>query len=435
MKGKDTMKIMVIGGGGREHALVWAARRSPRVREVLAAPGSAGMAREATCLPINADDLVGLVGIAEQERPDLVLVGPELPLTLGVVDRLKAAGIPAFGPVAACARLEGSKHFAKQFMEKYRIPTARSVTVDSLAAAEAALGRFTLPVVVKADGLAAGKGVTVAATRDEALGALRQIFEARVFGAAGDRVVLEEFLAGEEASVLALCDGRTAIPLLPAQDHKRIFDQDQGPNTGGMGAYAPAPAVTPEILKRVQCEILDPVIAGMRAEGTPYQGVLYAGLMLTADGPKVIEFNCRFGDPETQAVLPLLASDLVELAQACVDGALDQHPVSWKPGAAVCVVLAAPGYPGSYPKDLPITGLTEAELIPEITVWHAGTGWQDGRWVTQGGRVLNVVARAETLDQAVNRVYQAVSRIQFKGAHYRRDIAQRALQPGLYAGR
>jgi phosphoribosylamine---glycine ligase len=429
------MKVMVIGSGGREHALVWAVRRSPLIREVMAVPGSAGMAREAHCLPVAADDVAGLVKLAGQERPDLVLVGPELPLTLGVVDRLRAAGIPAFGPVAACARLEGSKHFAKQFMEKYRIPTARSVTVESLSEAEQALESFGLPVVVKADGLAAGKGVTVAATRDEAIAALRQIFETRVFGAAGDRVVIEEFLAGEEASVLALCDGRMAVPLLPAQDHKRIFDQDQGPNTGGMGAYAPAPAVTPELLQRVQREILDPVIAGMQAEGTPYQGVLYAGLMLTPDGPKVIEFNCRFGDPETQAVLPLLASDLVELAQACVDGTLADHPVSWKPGAAVCVVLAAPGYPGSYPHNLPITGLTEAEMIPEITVWHAGTAWLDGRWVTQGGRVLNVVARADTLAQAVNRVYQAAARIQFKGVHYRRDIAQRALEPGLFVGR
>lgn len=429
------MKVLVVGSGGREHALVWAVRRSAGISEVLAAPGSAGMAREARCLPVAADDVAGLAALAQQERPDLVLVGPEVPLTLGLVDHLKTAGIPAFGPVAACARLEGSKHFAKQFMQKYRIPTARSVTVGGLQAGLAALEGFGLPVVVKADGLAAGKGVTVAATRAEAEAALRQSFEARVFGASGDRVVIEEFLAGEEASVLALCDGTVAVPLLPAQDHKRVFDQDQGPNTGGMGAYAPAPAVTPEIMRRVQREILDPVMAGMRAEGTPYHGVLYAGLMLTQDGPKVIEFNCRFGDPETQAVLPLLASDLVELAHACVNGALAGRAVAWKPGAAVCVVLAAPGYPGSYPKNLPITGLTEAELIPEITVWHAGTAWQDGRWVTQGGRVLNVVARADTLAQAVNRVYQAAGRIQFKGIHYRRDIAQRALEPGLFVGR
>ncbi|MEW6516631.1 MAG: phosphoribosylamine--glycine ligase [candidate division FCPU426 bacterium] len=429
------MKVMVIGSGGREHAMVWALRRSAQVNEVLAAPGSAGMAREARCLPVAADDVDGLAALARQEQPDLVLVGPELPLTLGVVDRLQAAGIPAFGPTAACARLEGSKHFAKQFMEKYRIPTAASRTVASLEEGFQALEAFGLPVVVKADGLAAGKGVTVAPTRAEAEAALRQIFEARVFGPAGDRVVIEECLAGEEASVLALCDGRTAAPLLPAQDHKRVFDNDEGPNTGGMGAYAPAPAVTPEIMRRVQQEILDPVMAGMAKEGTPYHGVLYAGLMLTSDGPKVIEFNCRFGDPETQAVLPLLASDLSDLALACVKGQLAGRTVEWKPGAAVCVVLAAPGYPASYPKGLAITGLTEAELIPEITVWHAGTDWQDGRWVTQGGRVLNVVARAETLAQAVNRAYQAANRIQFKGMHYRRDIAQRALVAGAQAAR
>jgi len=312
-------------------------------------------------------------------------------------------------------------------MLRHKIPTARYVVCTRLEEALQALNRFPIPVVIKADGLAAGKGVTVAFAREQAEDAVRAALQDKVFGAAGDQVVIEEYLEGEEASVLAFCDGRIAVPMVAAQDHKRIFDHDQGPNTGGMGAYAPAPVVTPDLLARVQKEVLDPVMAGMAREGTPYRGVLYAGLMITADGPKVIEFNCRFGDPETQVVLPLMQSDLVEAAMACSQGRLRPELVQFKPEAAVCVVIAAPGYPGSYPKGAPIEGITEAEKFSGVMVWHAGTGRQDGQWVTNGGRVLNVIATAATIAEAVQKVYAGCSKIAFSGAHYRKDIAHRAL--------
>jgi len=421
------MKLLVVGSGGREYGLAWAARRSALVTEILAAPGSPGMEKLARICSVAADDIEGLIRLCRQEQPGLVLIGPEVPLTLGLADRLEAEGIPAFGPVAAAARLEGSKRFAKEFMLRHKIPTARYVVCTRLEEALQALNRFPIPVVIKADGLAAGKGVTVAFAREQAEDAVRAALQDKVFGAAGDQVVIEEYLEGEEASVLAFCDGRIAVPMVAAQDHKRIFDHDQGPNTGGMGAYAPAPVVTPDLLARVQKEVLDPVMAGMAREGTPYRGVLYAGLMITADGPKVIEFNCRFGDPETQVVLPLMQSDLVEAAMACSQGRLRPELVQFKPEAAVCVVIAAPGYPGSYPKGAPIEGITEAEKFSGVMVWHAGTGRQDGQWVTNGGRVLNVIATAATIAEAVQKVYAGCSKIAFSGAHYRKDIAHRAL--------
>ncbi len=421
------MKIMVVGGGGREYGLVWAAKQSVGVSEVIAAPGNAGIAQIARCLPVAAEDIEGLVNLAKKERPKIVLIGPEIPLTLGLTDRLQAEGIAAFGPTAAAARLEGSKTFAKEFMTKYRIPTAKYAVCRHSLEASKALDEFGIPVVIKADGLAAGKGVTVAMTREEADKAIQKAMVDKVFGEAGDCVVIEEYLSGEEASILAFADGKTIIPLVGSQDHKRIFDNDQGPNTGGMGAYAPAPVVTPELKEKIQKEILEPTLSGMQEEGTPYRGILYAGLMITALGPKVIEFNCRFGDPETQVVLPLLTSDLIAAAQACLHENLTPELVRWSDEAVVCVVMAAPGYPGSYPKDLPITGIAEAEQDPDVMVWHAGTAEKDGQIVTSGGRILSVIAKAKDLKAAVDKVYQAAEKISFAGAQYRKDIAKLAL--------
>ncbi len=424
------MKILVVGSGGREYGLVWAARQSKLVSEVLAVPGNAGMAELARCIPVLPDDIEGLVQLACLERPDLVLIGPELPLSLGLTDRLAQEGIPAFGPTAEAARLESSKAFAKEFMDRHGIPTAKYQVCETPEAAEASLDAFGLPVVIKADGLAGGKGVTVAETREQAIKAIAAAMQEQVFGEAGKRVVIEECLQGEEASIQAFTDGRIVVPMVSAQDHKRINEGDQGPNTGGMGAYAPAPVITQELIERVKREILEPTIAGMAAEGRSYKGILYAGLIITAEGPKVIEFNCRFGDPETQVVLPLLRSDLIDTALACIQERLSPEQVDIKPGAAVCVVMAAPGYPGSYPKGLPISGLESARSIQDIMVWHAGTILKEGQLVTDGGRVLNVIAVAPDIASAVKKVYAAAEKISFAGAHYRRDIAYRALKLG-----
>lgn len=422
------MKVLVVGSGGREAALVWAAARSSRVTEVIAAPGNPGIAERCRCLPVAADDLEGVLGLARAEGVGLVLIGPEVPLTLGLADRLNAAGIPAFGPTAAAARLEGSKAFAKDFMRRHGIPTADHAVCADLASARSAVRRFGVPVVVKADGLAAGKGVTVARTLDEADEALRRCLNERVFGSAGERVVIEECLVGEEASVLAFCDGERVAPMVAAQDHKRVFDGDQGPNTGGMGAYAPAPVVTPEVLERVRREVLEPTVRGLAREGSPYHGVLYAGLMITPQGPEVIEFNCRFGDPETQVILPLLDTDLTDLALDCVHGRLDPGRVAWRREAAVCVVLASGGYPGEFRKGLPIEGLASAASLPGVHVWHAGTAREGDRMVTSGGRVLNLVAVAADLPAAVRQAYAAADLIRYEGKHFRRDIAARALK-------
>ncbi|MCK5217903.1 phosphoribosylamine--glycine ligase [bacterium] len=422
------MKILVVGSGGREYGLVWAARQSKQVSEVLAVPGNAGMAELARCIPILPDNIEGLVQLACQERPDLVLIGPELPLSLGLTDRLTKEGIPVFGPTAEAARLESSKAFAKEFMDRHSIPTAKYRVCETMEAAEAVLDDFGLPIVIKADGLAGGKGVTVAETREQAMKAIGAAMQEQVFGEAGKRVVIEECLQGEEASVQAFTDSRIVVPVLSAQDHKRINEGDQGPNTGGMGAYAPAPVMTPELIERVKIEILEPTVAGMAAEGRPYKGILYAGLMITADGPKVIEYNCRFGDPETQVVLPLLGSDLIDVALACIQERLGPEQVKRKPGTAVCVVLAAPGYPGSYPKGLPISGLEAALAVPDIMIWHAGTAQKEDQLVTDGGRVLNVIAVAPDIATAVKKVYSAAEKISFAGVHYRQDIAYRALK-------
>ena len=420
------MKVLVVGGGGREHALCWALGASPLVAEVVCAPGNAGIAAIARCLPVKADDLDGLVALAQAERVGLVVVGPEVPLVLGLVDRLQAAGIKAFGPTAAAARLEGSKAFTKAFCARHGIPTAASRTFgpDERAAAAEHVRAAGAPIVVKADGLAAGKGVVVAATVEEALAAV----------AGGDgTLVIEEFLDGEEASLFALCDGTTALEIGTAQDHKRAFDGDQGPNTGGMGAYSPAPRLDAATIERVMAEIVRPTLAGMAAEGAPFTGFLYAGLMLTADGPKLIEYNVRFGDPECQVVLPRLMTDLAQLLLGAVDGVLGHMDLRWLPVHALTVVLAAEGYPGAYPTGSEIRGSDALTGDPDLLLFHAGTKRDgEGRLVAAGGRVLDVTGLGPTLAAARAKAYAAVDRIDWPQGFCRRDIGWRAL--GLPAG-
>ncbi|QGP91294.1 Phosphoribosylamine--glycine ligase [Neomoorella glycerini] len=418
------MRILVVGGGGREHALVWKIARNPHVTEIYCAPGNAGIAGLATCVPIAAGDIDGLLAFARRAGIDLTLVGPEAPLVAGIVDAFQTAGLPIFGPCRAAARLEGSKIFAKELMQAAGISTARHAAFTEAGAALAYLEEHPGPVVVKADGLAAGKGVVVAPDTATAREAVTAMFGGR-FGPAGRRVIIEERLEGEEVSILALCDGETVVSLLPAQDHKRVGEGDTGPNTGGMGAYAPVPFYTPAIAREVEEKILRPTARAMAAAGCPYRGVLYAGLMLTREGPRVLEFNCRFGDPETQPLMLLLQSDLVELMLATINGELAGTKIDWYPGAAAGVVLAAGGYPGPYAKGTPIAGL-EA-VPPGVEVFHAGTALVDGQVVTSGGRVLCVTARGEDLQAALDRVYTGIKAINFAGMHYRRDIGYRAL--------
>lgn len=420
------MKVLVVGGGGREHALVWKIAQSPRVEAVFCAPGNAGIARYAQCIPILAEDIQGLLGFARQERIDLTVVGPEAPLVAGLVSAFEEAGLRVFGPRKNAAEIEGSKALAKEIMEKYGIPTARYATFTDAAAARDYIRQHGAPCVVKADGLAAGKGVTVAMTAGEALAAVETIMEDRAFGAAGERVVIEEYLEGEEVSVLAFTDGETVVPMASAQDHKRVFDGDQGPNTGGMGAYSPAPLYTDQLHEQVIREILVPTIRGMATEGRHYRGVLYAGLMVTKDGPKVLEYNARFGDPETQPILMRLDTDLVDIIESILAGRLAGQPVRWKDEAAVCVVLASGGYPGDYQKGKVITGLDQ---VPGgVEVFHAGTALKDGQVVTTGGRVLGVTALGTTIREAINNAYEAIKPIHFEGMHYRTDIGRKALE-------
>jgi phosphoribosylamine--glycine ligase len=421
------MKVLVVGSGGREHALCWALAASPLVSELLCAPGSDAIAREARCVPLAVDDIEGLVRLCRDERVELVVPGPELPLVLGLVDRLEEAGISACGPSAGAARLEGSKAFAKEFCARHGIPTARYRT---FAQAEAAAARGYVeaegaPLVIKADGLAGGKGVTVAATVEEAAQALDEAFGG-TFGAAGSTVVVEECLIGTEASLFALVDGEHALMFGTAQDHKRVGEGDVGPNTGGMGAFAPAPALTPALTERAMAEIVRPAVAGMAAEGNPYRGVLYAGLMLTADGPRLIEFNVRMGDPECQALLPRLMTDLGQLLLGAAEGALGHMDLRWYPEPALTVVLAARGYPGAYDRGSEIRGLEAAAALEGVTIFHAGTRIEDGRVLADGGRVLNVTATGATLAQARARAYAAIDRIDWPGGFCRRDIGARA---------
>ncbi|NLX43200.1 MAG: phosphoribosylamine--glycine ligase [Chloroflexi bacterium] len=423
------MKLLVVGSGGREHALVWALARSPQATQLYVAPGNAGTARLATNVPIKADDVAGLVTFARQQDIDLVVVGPEIPLALGLVDALQREGIRAFGPTAAAAQLEASKAFSKAFMRQHRIPTGAYGSFSDYASALAYLDAHPAPIVLKADGLAAGKGVLVCQTDREAREGLQAILRDRRFGTAGERVVIEEYLTGQEVSVLAFSDGKSLAPMVLAQDHKAAYDGDRGPNTGGMGSYAPAPLLDPVMLHRVSTEVLEPVIAGMAQAGTPYVGVLYAGLMVNGDDLRVLEFNCRFGDPETQVILPLLKTDLLSIVEACVSGGLDQLGLEWSPRSAACVVLAADGYPGDYARGLTIEGL-ENVAEEDVLVFHAGTRQDGSRVITDGGRVLGVTGLGDTLQGALDRAYAAAGAIRWPGVFYRHDIGAKGLARG-----
>ena len=424
------MRILLIGGGGREHALAWKLVQSPKVEKLFAAPGNPGMAllQKCECINLNVDDLEGVADYAEEQSIDLTVVGPEAPLVAGLADVFKRRGLPVFGPSKDAAQLEGSKAFSKELMAKYNIPTAFFKICEDIDTAKAYVEEKGAPIVVKADGLAAGKGVVVAMTKEEALEAIDEMMGDHKFGAAGARLVLEEYMEGEEASLLAFTDGKTVVPMIAAQDHKRVFDGDEGPNTGGMGTYAPAPVMT-DILRLKATElILKPVVEAMAKEGTPYQGCLYAGLMIKGDSVKVVEFNCRFGDPETQVVLPLLDGDLAEIMLACATGTLDKAEVAWHDKAAVCVVMASGGYPESYEKGKEITGLAAAEEDKDVVVFHAGTKEAEGKIVTSGGRVLGVTAVDANIKAARDRAYAAVEKIAFEKNFYRKDIAWRALK-------
>lgn len=422
------MNVLILGSGGREHALAWKIAQSPQVERLYCAPGNPGIAGVAQCVPLGVNDFEALIAFAKEHAVDLTVVGPEDPLARGITDRFAEAGLMVFGPTAAAARLESSKVFAKEFLQRHGIPTAAYAEFDSFDAAVAYIEAQGAPLVVKADGLAAGKGVVVALDTATAVEAVREMMVGRVFGDAGARVVVEECLFGEEASILAFSDGTTVVPMAASQDHKPVFDGDQGPNTGGMGAYSPAPVVTDALMAEICRTILEPAIRGMREDGTPYMGVLYAGLMMTTSGPKVIEFNCRFGDPETQVVLPRMKTDLVSALLACCRGELDRLPLEWHEGACVSVVMASGGYPRDYAKSKVITGIDAAERLAGVTVFHAGTKVQDGALVTNGGRVLNVTAAGAGIREAIDAAYDAVGCIQFEGAHYRRDIGGKALK-------
>ncbi len=416
------MKVLVVGGGGREHAICWKLAQSPRVTELYCAPGNGGIAQVATCVPIAATDVEAMVRWAKEQVMDFVVVAPDDPLALGMVDALEAEGIRAFGPRKNAAIIEASKAFSKELMRKYHIPTAKYQTFTDEQAALAYIDREGAPIVVKADGLALGKGVTVAATAEEAKAAVRDMMEGGKFGASGRTVVIEECMTGPEVTVLAFADGKTVVPMLSSQDHKRAYDGNQGPNTGGMGAFCPSPNYTPEIAERCMREIFLPTMEAMRAEGRPFQGVLYFGLMLTPDGPKVVEYNARFGDPETQPLMMMLETDLMDIFEACVDGTLDRLTITWKPGAACCLVLASGGYPLSYQKGYPISGLDQ---VPEwATVFHAGTRLEDGVYTNQGGRVLGVTATGHDLADAVARAYEAAQPIHWTDMHFRTDIGK-----------
>ncbi len=422
------MKVLVIGSGGREHALVWRLNQSPRVSKVYCAPGNGGISEEAECLPADVKNLDSLVAMANQINPDLTLVGPELPLALGVVDEFQRRGWRVFGPTKAAAQLESSKGFAKEFLQRHHIPTAHFAICDSIDEVLQALPLFHTPIVVKADGLAAGKGVLICKTKEEAASAAAEMFSGKTLGEAGRRVVVEECLTGDELSFLVLSDGERVAPLVAAQDHKRIGDGDTGPNTGGMGAYSTATIVDRQMTQWLLQHIARPVVAGMKAEGAEYKGILYCGLMMTARGPMVLEFNCRFGDPETQPILMRLESDLVEALEASIDGRVSEGDFRWSQDASVCVVMSSGGYPGSFEVGKKIIGLADAARVEGVKVFHAGTTRHDGAFFTAGGRVLGVTARAGDLRTAVDRAYIAAAKIGFEGAYYRKDIAAKALK-------
>jgi phosphoribosylamine--glycine ligase len=422
------MKVLVIGAGGREHAIAWALAKSPRVSEVVCAPGNAGMAKVARCVAVDVGDLHALTELVAREEPGIVVIGPELPLSLGLTDELLRRGVRVFGPTKAAAALETSKSFAKRFLQRHNLPTAAYAVIDEESEAEEALGHFHFPVVVKADGLAAGKGVVIAKTEEEAHAAIAGLFSGQLLGTPEHSVVIEEFLDGEELSFLVISDGTHAAPLVPAQDHKRIGEGDTGPNTGGMGVYSTDAMLSPELRDWIMHHIVQRTLDGMRAEDAPFVGVLYCGLMMTARGPMVLEFNARFGDPETQAILMRLDSDLLEAMEAAVEGRLSDTELRWKPGASACVIASSAGYPGHYKKGLPITGLQRAALIHDVEVFHSGTAEKDGRIVTAGGRVLGATAFAPDLEWALAKAYEALGMIHFDGIYYRHDIGHRAVR-------
>jgi phosphoribosylamine---glycine ligase len=422
------MKVLVIGAGGREHALVWSISRSRRVSEVVCAPGNAGIAQLARCVPVSQKDLDDLLRVTVAEQPDLVVVGPELPLSLGLVDELQRRSVPVFGPTQKAAQLESSKAFAKRFMQRHQIPTAAYAVATSEQQALESIDLFHPPIVIKADGLASGKGVIICETKREAAEAVAGLFGGKLLGSMQSSIVIEEFLTGEEISFLTLTDGKHVVPLVPAQDHKRIGEGDKGPNTGGMGAYSSDDMLDDQMREWIMHHIAVPSVNGMAAEDAPFAGVLYIGLMMTARGPMVLEFNARFGDPETQTILARLDSDLVETLEACVEGRLDGHELQWKPGASACVIAASAGYPGSYVTGRRITGLEAAARLPGVEIFHSGTALVEGHYVTEGGRVLGVTAAAATLEQSLSRVYEALGRIQFEGMYYRKDIGFSSLK-------
>ncbi len=421
------MKVLVVGGGGREHALVWKIAQSPKVKKIYCAPGNAGIARLADCVPIGAAEIDKLLDFAREEKIDLTVVGPEDPLSMGIVDRFEAAGLRVFGASQDAARIESSKSFAKAIMQKYGIPTAKGKTFTKLSPAKAYVKEIGVPLVVKADGLAAGKGVIVCVSEKMALDALNDIMVERQFGDAGSQVVIEECLIGEEASFLAFTDGKTVLPLPSSQDHKPVFDDDKGLNTGGMGAYSPAPVVDQYMTQKIMNEVMLPMVRGMAAEGCPYKGVLYAGLMIDGDAIKVLEFNGRFGDPEAQPLLMRLKSDIVPIMEAIIDERLDGCRLEIDPRAAVCVVMAAGGYPKAYKKGLPITGIDKANRMRDVFVFHAGTAQKDKSVLANGGRVLGVTALGDSVELAIKKAYQAVAKIDWKNVHYRSDIGKKAL--------
>ncbi len=421
------MKVLVIGGGGREHAIVWSLRHSPRVTEVIAAPGNGGIAQIARCVPVDVNSLQSLLDIVVRENPDLTVIGPEVPLALGIVDKLVAHDYRVFGPTQAAARLESSKAFAKDFMRRHDIPTAAYALCTSIDEVRERLPRFSTPVVVKASGLAAGKGVVICNTHAETESTAAEIFSGALLGTADTEIVLEEFLTGEELSFFALCDGTTAIPIAAAQDHKRIGEGDTGPNTGGMGAYSTDSLTTPTMRQWIIQNVAQKVVDGMASEGSPFRGILFIGLMMAPNGPMVLEFNTRFGDPETQAILLRLETEILDLFNASIDGTAHKLTIKMRPGASACVIAASGGYPGKYKSGLPIQGLTEF-TDTDVVVFHSGTALQDGHLVTAGGRVLTITAQAPDLSTALDKAYAELAKISFEGMQYRRDIGHRALR-------
>jgi len=422
------MKVLILGAGGREHALAWAVARSPRVTEVVCAPGNGGMTQVARCVPVDLKSLGDMLRLVEAEAPGLTIVGPELPLSLGIVDAMQQRGLRVFGPTQAAARLESSKAFAKEFMKRHQIPTAKYAVCAHANELEKAIALFHPPIVVKADGLAAGKGVIICDSRNTALEAAHGLFDGRLLGEASRQVVLEEFLEGEEISFLCLSDGMHVVPLVASQDHKRIGEGDTGPNTGGMGAYSTDSLIEPHMEEWILHHVAGPTVRGMAEEGTPFVGVLYCGLMMTPRGPEVLEFNARFGDPETQAIVVRLESDLVDALEACIDGKLAETKLHWGAGASACVVASSAGYPGSYKTGLPVSGLTNAAMVPGVQVFHSGTAKLGNQLVTSGGRVLCVAATGDSLQEALRRAYQALAEVQFEGIYFRNDIGHRALR-------